>query len=191
MTREQRTVLAPDVGREQFEDLALLAGWRLYRVIERTDDTPYEQIWTIDNGTSSIHYVEDDLVGVTTVLTRGDREDELTELVTQRLSTLTPTEVLVWAYAVEDAAERVKAIGYLAALAPPQPEDAFVAVLETALQDSRAEVRRAALFACAYLSWPEVVPLVEAVRHGDPDEATRSNAAQVLEAILRHRDPTS
>ncbi|WP_406636490.1 HEAT repeat domain-containing protein [Amycolatopsis sp. WGS_07] len=192
MTSEQRTVLSPVVGREEFQDLALLSGWQLHTVVQPDESRPYEEIWTADYGTSSAHYVEDYLLGVASVVTMGDRAAELAEFVAQNLSTLTQAEVLVWVYAVvDDPGQRVQALGYLAAVAPPQAADAFLAVLEDALHASQPEVRQAALYACVYLSWPEVVPLVEAVHNGDPDETTRFNAAQVLEAIRRHQNPAS
>jgi hypothetical protein len=194
VTTEYRTVLAPGVSREQFQDLALSSEWQLHTVVEPTAERPYEEVWSIDGGTSSAHYVEDDRLGVAIVTTMGDRAAGLAELVRRGLSALTPAEVLVWAYAVGtegDPGERVRSLGYLAAVAPDEPADAFVAVLEDALRDPRAKVRRAALFTCLYLSWLELVPLVEAVRDGDPDETTRDNATRVLEAIHRYRNPTS
>ncbi len=182
MTDGHRTVLSPSVVREQFQDLALAAGWRLHAVVGE-DGVPYEEIWSVDEDTSSVHYVEDDLLGVASVLTMGERAAELAEYVARHLPTLTREEVLVWAYAVEDAEERREALGYLAAIAPREPLDAFAAVLQSALDDPRPEVRRAALFVCAYLSWPTLVPLVEAVRDNDPDETTRADAARVLVAM--------
>ncbi|XVU28348.1 hypothetical protein ACQPZJ_15280 [Actinoplanes sp. CA-054009] len=192
MTTEQRTVLSPLVGREQFQDLALFTGWQLHTVVPADENRPYEEIWTSDGGTSSAHYVEDHLLGVASVVTRGHRAAELAEFVAQHLATLTPAEVLVWVYAVvDDPGQRVQALGYLAAVAPPEPVDAFVAVLEDALHAGQTEVRRAALYACVYLSWPELMPLVETVRDDDPDETTRLNATRVLEAIRRHGNATS
>jgi HEAT repeat protein len=179
-----RTVLAPAVGREQFQDLALLNEWRLYTIVNE----PYEQIWSIDDGSSAARYVEDDRIGVASVITMGERAAELAKLVRLGLTALTPEEVLVWVHVLGeegDPGERVRALGYLAAVAPDEPVDAFVAVLEETLRDHRPEVRRAALYVCVYLSWAELVPLVEAVRDNDPDEATRTNAARVCEAITR------
>jgi len=158
-------------------------------VVEPAVDRPYEQIWGIDNGTSAVHYVEDDRLGVAVVVTMGERAAELAELVRRGLTALTPAEVLVWVYALGeegDPGERVRALGYLAAVAPDEPADGFVAVLEEALRDHRPEVRRAALYVCAYLSWAELVPLVEAVRDSDPDETVRTNASQVFDAIRRY-----
>jgi len=194
VTSEYRTVLAPAVSREQFQEMALRNEWRVYTIVEPAADRPYEQIWSIDDGTSAAHYVEDDRLRVASVITMGERAAELAEMVRHGLTALTPAEVLVWVYALGeegDPGERVHALGYLAAVAPAEPSDGFVAVLEESLRDHRPEVRQAALYACVYLSWAELVPPVEAVRDNDPDETTRANAAQVLEAIRRYREPPS
>jgi hypothetical protein len=191
MTEAYRTVLAPSAGREQFQELARSAGWQLHNVVQPTEAQPYEEIWSVDGGAGSAHYVEDDRIGVASVLTMGERAGELADLVRQGLSTVTPDEVLVWAYVVGESGDpggRVQALGYLAAVAPGEPSDAFVAVLEDALRDNRVEVRRAALYTCVYLSWLELVPLVESVREGDPDVTTRENAALVLAAINQYRE---
>ena len=184
MASDHRTVLAPSVAREQFQDLALSAGWRPHAVADQ-EGAPYEEVWSVDDDTSSVHYVEDDLLGVASVRTMGDRAAELAEHVARHLPSLTRDEILVWAYVVEDAGERRRAIGYVAAIAPNEPLDAVAAVLESALDDPHPEVRDAALFACAHLSWPTLLPLVEAVRDNDPEESVRANAARVLEMMNR------
>jgi hypothetical protein len=169
--------------------MAALAGWRPYRTVAQIGDARYEEIWTVGNGSDTVLYAEEDLLGVAWVTIKGERVVELAEIVTQQLSTLTPSEVLVWVYAVEDIGEKVKALYYLAASAPNQPDDAFLAVLENELRHDRTEVRQAAIYACTYMaSWPDVLPLIEAVRDGDPDETTRLYATRALNAIYRNRD---
>lgn len=184
MVSDHRTVLAPSVTREQFQDSALAAGWRPHAVVDQ-EGAPYEEVWSVDDDTSSVHYMEDDLLGVASVVTMGERAAELTEYLARHLPSLTRDEILVWAYAVEDAGERRQAIGYVAASAPNEPLDAVAAVLESALEDPHPQVRDAALFACAYLSWPTLVPLVEAVRDNDLDESVRANATHVLDVMNR------
>jgi hypothetical protein len=188
MTNDHRVVLAPDVARVEFEDFAILSDWRLHLVTEAGDDNPYEEIWTVGDGTSAVHYVEDGLLGASYVLTMGEDATSLAAEVGERLRTLTTDEAIAWAYVVEDPNERVRAIGYLAAAAPSEPTEMFVGALAKLLRDEYAEVRNAALFACARLCWPRLDPLLQEVRNQDPDQSVRENAGRTLDAIRRYRD---
>ncbi|WP_315098333.1 HEAT repeat domain-containing protein [uncultured Cellulomonas sp.] len=175
-----RVVLAPTTSRAAFHRLAGSRGWVLRGLVDPTADEPYEEIWRAPGG--AVHYVEDDRLGVASVVVLGDDAEALAAEVTGGLDTLGTAEAMAWfAVAVTDE-QRRQAVSHVAATAE-RVDPGVVSVLEEALTDPSPRVRRAALYAAAHLSWPEVLPAVAGMVSGDPDPDLRAWAGRAARAI--------
>ncbi|HEY1345687.1 MAG TPA: hypothetical protein VGF54_11910 [Streptosporangiaceae bacterium] len=181
-----RIVLSPRVTRREFEDIAFGSGWRLHEVVEAAEEHPYEEIWSVDNGRSAVHYIEDGLLGLLYVIVLGEHVDELEASLRRALETVRPADALEWLDDAASAERRVQAAAYLAASAEhPAPD--LIEAFDRLMRDPVADVRRAAIFAATYPAWPELLPLVQNVARDDADAGVRDAAQEIAQILARHR----
>jgi len=163
--------------------VALAAGWYLHGVTVADDRRPYTEVWTDADQRTAAHYVEDDLLGAAYVDLQGDAAETWAESLRAQIPVLAPQEIVAWTALVEDPAERIQAVGHLAAVAPEAPRDVVVDVLARLAADPVEAVRGAVLYVCARLAWPDVVALVERLRDADPSPSLRADANRVLTSL--------
>jgi len=109
--------------------VALAAGWYLHGVTVADDRRPYTEVWTDADQRTAALYVEDDLLGAAYVDLKGDAAETWAESLRAQIPVLAPQEIVAWTALVEDPAERIQAVGHLAAVAPEAPRDVVVDVL--------------------------------------------------------------
>lgn len=182
-----RVVLGPSVSRDSFERFAAEHGWRLHRRIPRSVEAPYEVIWSIGADTTAAHYIEDDMLGIPYVLVMGEDEHGIARRLREGIDTVVGSYAARSSLEASSKEERIRAISYLAAAAPPRADSDLLRSFATLLTDRDSDIRRHAIFACAYPSWPELDPLLEHVWQTDQDPELRAAAGKALEAIRRHR----
>ncbi|MGW0436451.1 HEAT repeat domain-containing protein [Micromonospora sp. NPDC003197] len=182
----RRVVLGDAVTRVQFENLGFIAGWIPVQTVAADGTHPYEQVWRA--GASAVHYIEDDLLGVAYCVCLGPDEDSLGRHLSESLGAVTVSDVTGALSTINGIDARRHAIAFLAALGAQQAADSrIVDALTTALADPEREVRTAALFAVAYLSWPELDPALSRVAANDSDDGVRADAERTIRVIHSHR----
>jgi hypothetical protein len=181
-------VLSPAVTRDNFQDFAIIQGWQLLRVVDQTQDTPYEEIWRAADNTFVVHYIEDDMLDVAYARSMGQNAGRATQIIEEQLPTITIEAATEIVRSAADSAERERGVAALAAAAEPEREDGQIRdAFRHALFDPDADVRRTTLFACAYVSWPSLDDALSQVRNTDPDPDVRHDAMRTIMAIARHR----
>jgi hypothetical protein len=186
MTR--RIVLSPRVTRREFEDIAFGHGWRLHQVVDADEKHPYEEVWSVAQGASAVHYIEDGLLGLLYVIVMGEEVDELEASLRRALETVRAEDALGWLEDATWAGSRVQAAAYLAAAAE-QPTPDLIAAFDRLMHDPDADVRRAAIFAATYPEWPQLLAFVKNVARHDADDGVRAAAEEIAQILERHLGP--
>jgi len=184
----QRLTLEPTVTRFDAERFFTTSGWHLHDVTERTETTPYEEIWLAPGRAAAAHYIEDELIAVSYLLVMGEEEERLASELRSQIPIVDPHSAAADARSAADKEGRLRGIAYLASAAPAEADADLTAAFDELLRDPDPEIRQGALFAATYPSWPELDPLLERVRSGDPEPHLRAAADQTLAAIRRHRN---
>ena len=123
-------------------------------MVEVGETRPYEEIWSLDNGHSAVHYIEDGLLGLLYVVVLGEHVDEVEASLRRALETVRPKDALEWLEDAASAERRVQAAAYLAASAE-RPALDLIEAFDRLMRDPVADVRRAAIFAATYPAWPD------------------------------------
>jgi hypothetical protein len=184
----RRIVLAPSSTRADFHDSALEHGWQLERVVDAGAENPYEEIWTLGDTRTAVHYIEDALINVPYLLVFGERVDDVAARVSEALETVTAEDAVRATRMARTRAERLRSIAYLAAAAPATVDPEVLAAFEELLADPDPTVRDSAIFGSVYAQWPEIGDLLEHVRAHDAEPPIRQAADDALAAIRRARN---
>jgi HEAT repeats len=183
----QRIALAPSATRAAFQDAALAHGWRLRRVVDPGPETPYEEIWTLPDDGTAVHYIEDALIAVPYVLVMGERVGHVAAQISEALDVVSPAEAVRAVRESPTKPDRLRSIAYLAAASPQTADPDVLAAFEELLTDSDPEVRDAAIFGAVYTQWPEIDTLLQRAHETDPVPRIREAAGHALASIHRRR----
>jgi len=179
------TYLVPQepVGRAALDALGARHGLKLAHEGARGDGWLTGVVLRGDDGTS-LSYREEHSLGTAELILEGPGEEQLAAAVREAWPLSTLEEALARAQAASAPAERVRTLGPVLqhALRSTAAIEAVVALLRARLRDESAPVRRAALFSCFHLSWPEIAAEAEAVGE-DPELA--HGVADLREARAR------
>lgn len=186
----RRLAFDGSVTRDAFGRTAVALGWLPHDVVQRSDEAPYEEIWVAADDTV-VHYIEDELIGVSYLVVRGEREIAVAQDVADGVGTVGAADAAAMVRSATTSADRLRGLAYVAAIAPAERDDELLRALSETLGDADPEVRRGAVFACTYPSWPELDAVLERVSTDDPLPELRQVAAQTLTAIRRRRQEGS
>ena len=136
-------------------------GWDLIEEIVRGPQRFFQRHWRTHDGSATVRYVEDHRLGLRFFTIEGEgREPTLTNLRTA--IALEETEsAMTTAESATDPTDRAGAILRIARLAPPAAKVRWTEMLRSGLTHENGAVRAAAVLACAYIAWPELIPLLE------------------------------
>ena len=158
-----RLVLRDSVSREEIDRLASEKGWIFSGEVKATGNTPYQKIWTTIDQRTAIHYIEDSLIVIHYLQIKGDRPEEVADDIRASLDVYDKYEIRNIVESASRSSEVIDAI-YIAGVAAPQRYDEeYFQLFENVLSHPDPEVRRAAIFAMAYASWPQFRSLLERV----------------------------
>ncbi|WP_437277837.1 hypothetical protein WME90_42480 [Sorangium sp. So ce375] len=185
---EEYLILEMDLtSRSGFGDAVREMGLELQRTVEKDPKTgSYEEIWATPDKRAAINYVEDAISRQTFLWVRAARVKELVHEIKKRLPVYEFEDLADEAWSdllIHD--QRVNVVNRLAVICPKFNEE-VLRIFRDYLSMPDPLLRQATLFAIAYRSWPEVLPLVEEVAAKDPDEQARSMAARIA-ASLKQR----
>ncbi|WAS97618.1 HEAT repeat domain-containing protein [Nannocystis punicea] len=161
-------------------------GLVFYDKIPESDANPEEVIWASRDGATRLHRLDDRFLSIAYLVVDGAEEASLAAGAIDELDGLSLATLLA-ALAVDPRAARAfPVIASLGVLAPPSFEPRVFDHLSRLLADEEPSLRSKALNAAAYPTWPEFLPLLEAMANDDPDLAVRERAAVALAAFRRH-----
>jgi hypothetical protein len=182
-----RLVIREEVPEERVAQIAQELDWTEGELAAPTDPGFYERVWQTPDGLSVVHYLQDGNIGAHYLLVQGANPPELEERIREAFPLYTRDEVLELADSASSRREKVRAVCRLGATAPAACDrDYLDRHLRFLLEDDDPEVRAASLFATTYPHWIEFREPIERMAAEDPDEDTRLDAQDTLEALERH-----
>jgi hypothetical protein len=190
--RSRRFVVKEHVPRDQISVAAWDNRWIWLEEYEADDDRPYEKVWTTLDHQSSIHYIEDFVIGVRYLYVSNAQNDVIRQVISS-IPVYTNDEVKQMAETAAgadgDAQGQIRAVYHLALTATRRSDAYVLDAIASALSNPTPEVRQAAILAVGYVGWPEFRVPLESLRRDDPDVDVRSDAKAMLEAMeeLEHR----
>ncbi|MDC0668395.1 HEAT repeat domain-containing protein [Nannocystis radixulma] len=161
-------------------------GLIFYDKIPEGDANPEEVIWASRDAATRLHRLVDRFAGITYLVVDDADEASLAVGAIEELDGLS-LATLLDAVAVDPKAARdLTVIAALGVLAPPSFEPRVFDEFSRLLADEEPAIRARTISAIACPSWPEFVPLLEAMASDDPHDEVRSRASVALAAFLQH-----
>ena len=145
MTRAT-ALLAPEVDRDALDTAAEALAWQLLNIYARTEERPRQLFFGLPDGDGIAVLVEDHRIGTSYLVVEGHAPELALDLAARHLRELTRDEVLA-----ELSEHRARTIAWLGIARPAVLTPAIDELLDEALQDEDANVRRAASFAAEAL----------------------------------------
>ncbi|HEY8427249.1 MAG TPA: YkgJ family cysteine cluster protein [Sandaracinaceae bacterium] len=146
-----RLLLAPGVGRDEVDALALREGWRLATILPKREGRPRQLVFVSAAGTELVACVEDHRIDARYLVIDGHDPSALAERARAALRCLGIEEVRAIA-----ARDRVRGVAWLGVVAPERACEPILGVLRAALEDPDPRVREAARFAAEACGWAEL-----------------------------------
>jgi hypothetical protein len=180
-----RFVLVDSCAVEDIDTVAWAQLWSLHDCKPRISGQLYEKIWLTEDQKSSIHYVEDPLIGVKYI-----HIDTLTPAAVARiiefLPVVTSDETIAVLETSTDVPSYVSALYRLGVGAPSEFDPQTFGLIVDSLLHSDARVRRAAVLATGYVGWREFKEPLERLRTNEPDAEVRQLADRLLASLTQH-----
>ena len=147
-------------------------------------DGIYEIIFIKPDEKTSIHYTEDYMSKVKSIVARGEEADKVIEEAENSLDCYSWQEILDEYATSENHKQKIQTI-YIAGNAAPYLEYSpeHKKFFDNALQDEHPDVRIATIIAMGYMSWSEWIPVLYDLKNNDPDETVRDSAAGMLDSF--------
>lgn len=181
-----RIVIEDRVTRWKVSCFAVDRGLVFYDKVPESDANPEEIIWISRDGATRLHRLDDRFAGVAYLVVDGADEASLAADAIDELDGLSLATLLAALAVDADAARSFPVIASLGVLAPPSFDPRVFDHFSRLLADEDPALRSKALTAAAYPTWPEFLPLLEAMASEDPDPEVRERAAVALAAFRRH-----
>ena len=171
------------------DDIASLANdenWLVARVIEGGGATPDEFIVSTQDKQSFVHWISDPKINVVYLLANGPRRAALAEVVRAAFGAYSVPEVIEMAHAATDRVSRMRAIYYLALLAPDEFDDSIFQVFKSYTAADDPEVRGATVLAVSYIGWRRFEEILTPIAKDDADSSVRRDAATLLDNMKKY-----
>lgn len=181
MSSMKRIVLKDIVTQK---DVTLLAGqrdWLWWEEYPQTEQQPYEKIWITEDEKTSIHYIEDFVVGLNYIMIKGAAVNEISEIINKMLGTYSETDIKSSLNDAKTTEDTIKAINHIAVTASEEYNEEVFKLFEQALEHKDSEVRKATIMGMGYPGWHEFKALLEKLQQSDTDEEVRKHAGFLLE----------
>src|SRR5678816_2191425 len=73
------------INHKKIDRLALECGWLLYDVVKASKHAPREKIWTLNDGKTVIHWIEDHAIDVCYVLVDCSKSEEVFNIIREKI----------------------------------------------------------------------------------------------------------
>jgi hypothetical protein len=154
------------------------------KYIEATEDTPYEiQLVSPERPGSQIRFIDNKQIGVRYVKIDGPQAAAVRAELEPALPHYDAATAYERATTEPGLDESITALFHLALARGPIPEPQVLRLIGQLLLDPNDALRQAAVVACAYFEWPDVLPMLEDLITREPNGRTRDDARLVISRL--------
>lgn len=167
--------------------LAWDLDWDIYDIIKGDETRPFEKIWLANSGQTTIHYLEDRLIGVRYLLLEGKAQPETASQIREAIAVYAEADITAMFDQARGPKSLIRALRQMGAASQPAIViPAWCQRIEKAARHESPDVRYAAVLALAYTGWRTLRPLLEELAADDPDPDVQKTAAAALTALKKH-----
>ncbi len=167
-------------GRKQLATLAAQQRWFISTIVQASGTAPFEIVYNMDNAKTSVHYIQDKILGLDLVLVQGETYKETAELIRSKVKTILPKEAIEFAKNNKNPELFVNQSYILAATGPSTFDQETFDIITGLMKHENADARHGAIIASGYLEWPEFTEHFKTLMQ-DPDENVRKAATVAWE----------
>ena len=164
-----KLVLKPTSGETDVKLISMIQGWQLQREIAADATMPRQILWVTPDGSTSIVYVEDQILQLAYLLVNGPEEATVQKQVVDGLEIYTSESLQRLASPDVATDEAITLVNAAAVMAPADYDAEVFAVVKNALRHADLAVRRTAVFAVTYMPWRQFRDLLVETGKTDPD----------------------
>ena len=188
-----RISLKKNVTIKDIHKLVWYSNWELYKIIPASEESPFERVWFTPDKQTSIHYIEDDIIGINYLVVDGNNQTKIISEILNSLDTFEKYEILDFLQKEinsEEEDEYINAVYHLGIIATPDKyEQELFELFEKVFSHPNTEVRHAAIMATHYAGWFELKVPLEKIKNTDPDVNIREFANSALYALTQTHLP--
>lgn len=181
-----RLLPTENVSEDDILGVGMDNDWQLVRVIAKTADHPAETIWKAVDGKTLIHWIDDPKINLCYVAVIGENLDEVAGVIRSEVPTWTLEQVSDMAKGAVSRVEKMRAVYYLALLAPDSFDETLFRLFGAFFRDEDAEVRGAAVLAISYVGWSQFLEPLQTLASSDDDASVRQDARTLIENIKKY-----
>ena len=174
-------VLYPHINRADFQKAAKDLGFVHHET--RPGDgarTAYEEVWSLQDRTTAVNYLEDPIAGMNYLVLRGADLNTFETKFARQLQLFSTEETVELAAGAVNYNTQIEAIVRLAITFTDYDPDAYSVFEAYATQAPNPLLREAAVDAMGYQAWPEFRSLLEVIAAEDTAENVRRHAQEIL-----------
>ncbi|MBW2525128.1 MAG: hypothetical protein JRI23_13175 [Deltaproteobacteria bacterium] len=179
----RRLVLRGDVARDDIDDAMERFDWRITNVFVGSATHPGQVVYATADRLSLLYLIEDPRLGVLYFAGTGPTIDTALDDVRAALPVVEMDDAVASVRTAGDEANLRESLATIVLSAGDDPSQHHIDAMRAALEHDRETVRRAALVAATYAAWRELQPTIAEMAHGDTEDALRTDAARVLQAL--------
>jgi hypothetical protein len=183
MSSALRVVLKREVTLDDVGVVSWREDWNTIS-ISRKGEVPEREVWEVMNGGTVITFLGDPIVGLRYLVIDGAEQENIRDLVMDRLPCWTHQEALDFLSRASGRDEKIHGIYLASVSAPPHEQEPLLAKFRELAHDVDPDIRNALLVGIGYLgSWPSLRALATDMKNNDPDENVRRDAGYLIEGI--------
>jgi hypothetical protein len=180
---EVTLVLHEDIDHDYFVEVAEGQGWIKYKTYPGDGQKErFEEVWTTQDRTNAIHYIDDPISGTRFLWVRGSRLSKLLFEINRRLPAYEPEELVEMLIEADTHEEIIDAL-FRIAVGFPDFDPEILRIFETCLKHPSPLIREATVQAIAYRLWTESIELLRNVANEDPGQSVRQFAQSILDQV--------
>ncbi|HYC93811.1 MAG TPA: HEAT repeat domain-containing protein [Thermoanaerobaculia bacterium] len=184
MQNVKRVPIAPDVTEDDVAQVAYFENLDNHDYIEGDEKTPTETVYNVPGEETFLHYIEDEMLGISYIAFSGENAENLEKKVADKVKTVKPADVARALKSPPKDPEKLRrTLAHAFLLAPPKHDETFDKYFRIGFEHADPDVRRQAVVGVGYVGWPELAEPLRELAENDPDTDVKRDAKAMLKAL--------
>jgi hypothetical protein len=174
-----KVILDPKTPRKDAEKKAYRLDLDTLKIIQASEDAPFEIIYRSGDGKTTAHLIDDHLLDTRYFLIEGTNAAKLAAKIRKELDSVDEKQIPALVASTK-AAEVKQGISAVALLAPAKFNKRFFSYFEKGFAHKSADVREHTVLATGYVGWPQLAEPLQELAENDSNTGVRESATLML-----------